>query len=357
MQALATQTSELKRKLVSQAIQDPLFKSSLRDAANEIKKISASAANEATIEGAFERIVYALLKDIGLSFHPEKETPVKTKRHTARGRTDSRIGALVIEYKQPSTFSAAADITKATQQITDYVSAISLELKNEVVGFLTDGTKVREFRASDGKVTSLSALSVLDDVALSRFVRSVISLERSALTAKNLIRDFCGDTYDGILFRVARELSDVLAYNATIKTEMLRTEWEALFRLAHEDQSQQKRIEERRRILGEIFGVTITEATMEYRALFSLHTAYAIILKLIAFRVVSDVKFNAVLQDYKSLTSASGDVIRAFCATLEDGELFRQIGILNLLEGDFFLGMPMTSNGTQTLLKASKIYS
>jgi type I restriction-modification system DNA methylase subunit len=168
------------------------------------------------------------------------------------------------------------------------------------------------------------------------FVRSVISLERSALSAKNLIRDFCGDSYDGIVFRVARELSDVLAYKATIKTEMLRTEWEALFRLAHEDQSQQKRIEERRRVLGEIFGITITEATMEYRALFSLHTAYAIILKLIAFRVVFDVKFDTVLQDYKSLTSASSDVIRTFCATLEDGELFRQIGILNLLEGDFF---------------------
>ena len=117
---------------------------------------------------------------------------------------------------------------------------------------------------------------------------------------------------------------------------MLRTEWEALFRLAHEDQSLQRRIQDRRAILGEIFGVEISEATMEYRALFALHTAYAIILKLIAYRVVSDVKFKTVLQNYKSLTTASPSVMRAFCATLEDGELFRQIGILNLLEGDFF---------------------
>jgi hypothetical protein len=75
---------------------------------------------------------------------------------------------------------------------------------------------------------------------------------------------------------------------------------------------------------------------MEYRALFALHTAYAIVLKLIAFRVVSDVKFNTVLQDYKSLTIANSSAVRSFCGALEDGELFRQIGIMNLLEGDFF---------------------
>ena len=75
---------------------------------------------------------------------------------------------------------------------------------------------------------------------------------------------------------------------------------------------------------------------MEYQAIFALHTAYAIILKFIAFRVVSDVKFGTPLQDFKSLATANRTSLQAFCAALEDGELFRQIGILNLLEGDFF---------------------
>lgn len=328
-------SSELKKKLVSQAIKDPLFKTALREASAEIVKISTSGANEATIEGAFERILYGVLKDIGVSFHPDKETPVKTRRHTARGRTDSRIGALVIEYKQPSTLASETDVKKATSQLTEYLSAISDDLENEVVGFLTDGTKILELRVQEGVVFP-SAFSPLEEGALSRLIRSIISLKQSALSAPNLIRDFCGNAYDGIVFQVARNLNEILAYGATTKTEMLRTEWEALFRLAHEDQSLQKRIQDRRKILGEIFEVSISEATMEYRALFALHTAYAIILKLIAYRVVSDVKFKTVLQDYKSLTMASSDVMRAFCATLEDGELFRQIGILNLLEGDFF---------------------
>lgn len=326
----------LKEKLVSQAIQDPLFSAALEDAAKEIVEESKTAPNEATVESAFERILYAVLKEIGLSFKPKKEMPIKTRRHTARGRTDSRIGALIIEYKQPSTLSSAKDIVQATDQLENYAQALAGELGNDVVGYLTDGTKMLEVRASkDGAVAS-SSFQALNAKALDRLVRSILSLERSALTAANLIRDFCGSASSGIVFDVARKLNGILAYKATIKTEMLRAEWEALFRLAHEDQSQQRRIQDRQRVLSEIFGVTINEATMEYRALFSLHTAYAIILKMIAYRVVSDVKFGTVLQGYKDLTAASPDVMRAFVATLEDGELFRQIGILNLLEGDFF---------------------
>lgn len=240
MQTSTFDTSTLKSKLVSHAVQDPLFKIALREAAREIKKQSLKAPNEATIEGAFERILYGILRDIGIAFHPDKEVAVKTRRHTARGRTDSRIGAVIIEYKQPSTLSTKKDENKAQQQLNDYISSISTEMDNEVIGILTDGTKVQEMRALAGQIVSVSAFTQLDEGALGRIVRAVISLNNVALNSRNLIRDFCGDTYDGIVFRVARDLNEIVAYNATIKTEMLRTEWEALFRLAHEDQSQQK---------------------------------------------------------------------------------------------------------------------
>ena len=182
----------LKEKLVSQAIQDPLFKGALGDAAKEIIEESKSAPNEATVESAFERILYAVLKEIGISFQPKKEIPIKTRRHTARGRTDSRIGALIIEYKQPSTLKSEMDIAKATAQLANYAEALAGELDNEIVGYLTDGTKILEVRATqDGAVTT-SSLQALDATTLDRLVRSIISLEKSALTAANLIRDFCG---------------------------------------------------------------------------------------------------------------------------------------------------------------------
>ena len=67
-----------------------------------------------------------------------------------------------------------------------------------------------------------------------------------------------------------------------------------------------------------------------------MHTAYAIILKLLAYRVVSDVHFGSPSLNFKSLIGAESQVLRSFCSDLEEGEIFRRLGILNLLEGDFF---------------------
>lgn len=328
--------NELKKKLLTQALKEPLFHDALDDAADEIVSGSTSAPNEATVEAIFENVLYSVLRDIGLRFRPVKEKPIATRRHIARGRTDSRLGALVIEFKQPSTLSSSTDIASARKQLLEYLDAICNELDTVAVGWITDGTKTCELRIYPDGTSSDSGFSALNGISLRRLTQHVISLEQSALNSTNLINDFCGINYDGIIFRLARTLSKILGYESTLKSEMLRSEWVELFRLAHEDQSQQRRIVERRAVLSEIFDYKITEASLEYQSLFCLHTAYAIILKFIAYRVVCDVKFNTVLQDFKSVATSESDILRIFCAALEDGEIFRQIGILNLLEGDFF---------------------
>ena len=129
---------------------------------------------------------------------------------------------------------------------------------------------------------------------------------------------------------------NLLQKGSSPKTQMLQSEWEELFRLAHDEQSQQKRIEQRRNALSGMFRQTLESPSEEYRALFALHTAYAIVLKLIAYRVVCDIRFGSALKDYASQLKAAPSVLRTFCGELEDGEVFRPLGILNLLEGDFF---------------------
>jgi len=249
---------------------------------------------------------------------------------------DSRIGAVVIEYKHRSKFSSSSDVAAAQKQLQDYTTALSKGLNNEIVGFSTDGLSIYETRALKGQVVSRSGKQQINPTILLRLIETVVSLEQTALTSENLIKDFCGHGYQGVLFKVAKILDNILINKATPKTNMLRFEWEELFRLAHDDQSQQKRIEERRKSLSEMYSKKLTDAVSEYRSLFALHTAYAIILKLMAYRVVSDIQFGSVMQNYKSLIQADGAVLRAFCSNLEDGEVFRQLGILNLLEGDFF---------------------
>lgn len=327
----------LRRKLLHIALQAPEFRASLQDAAQEIRDAATQDATEATIEGYFERVVYALLRDIGLKFHPDKESGVELCRHLARGRTDSRLGALVIEYKRPSLLRTEDQTRRAVRQLAGYLEALSSGTETPLTGILTNGLVVIEMTAVSGKIiVGPSHAEPLDERALLRLTQHVISLALTALTPNNLIRDFCGSNTDGVLFETARLLYKVLASNSQPKTSMLKSEWEVLFRLAHDDQSQQKRIEERKKALGELFGEETSDSETEYRMLFALHTAYAITLKFLAYRVVSDVYFGRVAVDFRALASSTPDALREFCAHLEDGELFRGLGILNLLEGDFF---------------------
>lgn len=328
--------SELRNKLISFGLASKEFKDRLKDAVGEITEEVKSAPNEATVEGIFERVLYGALREIGIKFHPKKEVIIDSIRHTGTGRVDSRIGAVVIEYKHRSKLKSQKLISTAQNQLKDYIRSISLKLHNEVIGFLTDGLSLYEIRAFNRDITSTSGKLKVSHKTLLTLTRIIVSLEQAALTAENLIRDFCSDSYQGVLFDLARILNSILQKRATPKTKMLKSEWEGLFRLAHDDRSQQKRIEERRLVLSEIFKHQLTDASAEYSALFALHTAYAIVLKFLAYRVVSDLRFGAPLQDYKSLICSQSQVLRSFCSSLEDGEIFRRVGILNLLEGDFF---------------------
>ncbi len=328
--------SKLKEKLITVALASKEFKEELKRAQEEINEGANSAKNEATIEAIFERVLYAVLREIGIKFSPEKEVSIDTRIHTGKGRMDSRLGAVVIEYKHRSKLTNEQDVTNAQNQIKEYIKSLSKKVNNDIVGFITDGLTIYEIHGKNGLILSTSGKQKLTTENLFRFIEIIVSLEQSALISENLIRDFCGASYNGVLFKVARLLNLILKEKATPKTNMLRLEWEELFRLAHEDQSQQKRIESRRKILSEIFKENLPNAESEYRALFALNTSYAIVLKFIAYRVVSEIKFGSVLQDYKRLIDADSMSLRSFCSNLEDGAIFRQLGILNLLEGDFF---------------------
>jgi hypothetical protein len=63
---------------------------------------------------------------------------------------------------------------------------------------------------------------------------------------------------------------------------MLFNEWKELFKLAHDDFSKQKPIEERRQALSNILGKQIIDNETEYQVLYALQTAYAVIIKIIA---------------------------------------------------------------------------
>lgn len=104
------------------------YQQRLVEMANSIKNSSKIAPNEATIESRFDCELFAFFKEIfeplGFIYNPIKEQAINTRRHISKGRADTAIASLVIEFKQPSTLSNRRSKDKAINQISDYLKGI-----------------------------------------------------------------------------------------------------------------------------------------------------------------------------------------------------------------------------------------
>ncbi len=97
----------------------------------DIKNASQIAPNEATIESRFDCEFFAFFKEmfepLGFIYNPIKEKSINTARHISKGRADTAIASLVIEFKQPSTLSNSHNKYKAINQISDYLLGLKAE--------------------------------------------------------------------------------------------------------------------------------------------------------------------------------------------------------------------------------------
>lgn len=328
----------LKQKQYIAIVNSKEYKALLKDMCRRISNKAKTAPNEATIESYFDCELFAFFRDVfeplGFEYNPVKEAAVSTKRHVTKGRADTAIGALVIEFKQPSTLSSEEQIDRAVNQISNYL--VGLDFEGESVGFVTDGTKGC-FVVKNEKGITIESFYELSFEQLDRLVQSIIRLKLTALTSKNIVENFCNPPENnGIAFALVKVLYDNLSNSITPKTQMLFNEWKELFNLAHDDVSKQQAIIDRKTSLEKLIGVSFSKNDEEYTALFALQTAYAIIVKIVAYRILSIVRYNESLIDFETLVDCDSEALRYQLALLEEGAIFRDYGITNLLEGDFF---------------------
>lgn len=327
----------LREKTLELILKQKEFEEALNELAQKIKEECRHAPNEATVASNFEILLYTFMKDfLGMSFLPTKEMSVDTQRHVSKGRIDSRIGALIIEYKNKDKLNNKKLEDRASCQIIDYMKTIAASAQHETVGLVTDGVKVK-FIVLDPKGSIIEgAFESLASTHLSRLIKSIVLLQKTALSAENLVRDFCGP--NPVAKKLYLALYDALTNHITDRTNMLFTEWQALFRLAHDDQSKQQAIIDRKKALAEAIGISIApkDNLTEYLALYAIQTAYAIIIKIIAYKVLTSVRFKKGDISFSELASADSSKLRSQLYRLEEGAIFREMGIGNLLEGDFF---------------------
>jgi len=328
--------NSLNKKQYSAIVKSTEYKQLLTQMCKRIVAAAKIAPNEATIESNFDCELFTFFRNrfepIGFKYSPTKEQAVKTKRHITKGRADTVVGTLIIEFKQPSTLSSAKMQEDAVAQLTEYLQGMKNENSTSLVGLITDGVKACFLTNTNGIIHKESFQEISFEV-LDRIIKNIVSLSLIALNSKNLVDNFCNN--NGVAFELFKALYLALG-KMTNKTEMLYQEWKELFNLAHDDISKQQAIIDRRTSLEKLAEEQFTDKDQEYKALFALQTAYAILVKIVAFRVVSQIRYNRTLIDFESLKKQTSDALRMKLVRLEDGEIFRDYGINNLFEGDFF---------------------
>ena len=328
--------NDIKFKVYDNILSTPEVKKGLSLLTKEIIERCKIASNEATIVGAFESLLYKFLKDtFNFDFLPEKEEKIDTITTSAKGRLDSRFGAFIIEYKHHSKLKTEKQKNSAVDQISTYMEAHCQNSDQDISGLITDGTQAKflTFNSTTGLTqTSFEDLN-LDHIE--RLIRNIFLLEKTALNPQNLVKDFSGQ--NGVAYQLARTLFSTLEENITHRSIMLFNEWKALFKLAHDDVSKQAAIEERKQALADVMQIEISTADneTEYKALYAIQTAYAIIVKIIAFKTIA----HLTKQDYlniSGLTLGHSEQLRSTLNNLEEGAIFKDLMFKNLLEGDFF---------------------
>ena len=306
-------------------------------------EVSSSESQTASV---FEREIYFLVRsklNIELSFNKEQHIDGivhkfdgLSSRKSGSGRLDAVVNDIVIEYKHHTKLRTQKQIASAFEQVKDYLIALAESEKRKCDAILTDGIKVAYFQSVGGVINHSSLRNItVDDI--DRIIKALLSNQSKKFEPANIVRDFSISPNSLSESKiVARVLYKQLIGGITEKSQMLYSEWKELMHLSVDDNGKSNDIAKRRHDLSEIFECEISDSETEYKALFALQTTYAIIVKLIACKVVDKLNFNTETHEYHDLSNLSYEKTRKFFQNMEDGYSYTSMGIRNFLEGDFF---------------------
>ena len=307
---------------------------------SDIERKSELAQNESETSSVFELELYFFLRsELGVEFDISKEQHIDHLTHTFKGlqgrksghgRLDAVINNLIIEYKHHSKLTSENDVAQAIHQVEDYLNAEKLIKGIEYDAILTDGLHISYFSFIDNAVchTPLRKFTPAD---VDKIIQAILHHHTKKFTPKNIVGDFSiSGRSESLARQIALTLFNGLTEQITGKSQMLYAEWKSLIHLSIDDNGKSADIEKRRRDLSDIFRHHIDDAETEYKALYALHTTYAVIVKLIACHVLGESAGEGSFSDLPY------DKMQQFFERMEEGLTYRNMKVRNLLEGDFF---------------------
>ena len=253
---------------------------------------------------------------------------------------DSVYNRLVLEYKRPGVLKVTnSNRTNqdVIQQVKGYILDVAKREKREahrLAGVATDGLFFIFVRRV-GEGWSVDDPAPVNAASVEHFLRLLFALSvGAALVPENLVEDFGPRT-----LRAQRAVRSIYATLHSSKNPLvgkLFEQWRLFFSEATDYKEWAERIESKEEFRTFVKGMGLDPKYAEApKVFFALHTYYALLVKLVA--TLAAARFaGGQPAPLSRMAAQEPDDLKASLADLERGGLFREYGIRNFLEGDFF---------------------
>lgn len=312
--------------------------------ARRLKELLQEIVPSQPTEADFRRSVDQLLEDFcqAESIHPISHTEYTV----ACGRADAVFNRLIIEYKRPGVLGPNRNqraVKDAIDQLGGYMTSLAQRERQvlpRIGGVVFDGIYIIFVRAREGHLVVEDPVAA-EEPALRRLLHWMVALSSGvALTPENLVNDFSLEQLrtQRILRQLKSAFDAALAKGEPLAQNLFR-QWQLFFSesIDYQEAFGGRKLEELRRF-AQRAGIKVGTPEDAERFFFVLHTYFALLVKLLGWLALSR-HLGAKLGGpaFGQLASQPDEELQRQLQEMESGGIFRQYGLVNLLEGDFFL--------------------
>jgi len=280
---------------------------------------------EAKLEIEFEHVLKSYFEWLGL---PDIEGQYEQKTGNifviTRKRQDATYGKVVIEYESVGTLSTHAGKEHALKQIKDdYLSSYPKNQREKMVGVVFDGINIIFVRwiedewEVDEREFDQHNFEMLVNYLVGLYKISFIELPNQFGFTQTKTREALKTFYEK-------------SFKKDKRAKMLFDEWNLRYSSIYGNAFSKEKIKEHFKDFAKEIGLDNVE---ENRLVFTIHTYYAFIVKMIASEVAKNLFENTSEPHIKLLLKS--ETLEKDLKEIEDGKFFRDIGVDNFVEGTF----------------------
>lgn len=300
----------------------------------ETNKLLQTAKTEEDLRIGFEKLLEPV--KTGLRIHSEP----KYEKSIFKGRSDAVHGQVVIEYELPKSLSSKRNVEHAYNQLLDYLLGESKTSKiTQLVGVGFDGEKIFfvQYQGKENKIVDREKFFRRGPYSFTAesartFLIHLRALARLPLTAENLADKF--GPQSELAPKAVSAFADALEnWGEKERVRVFFNEWKRLFGIVYGEQFSAHQ-EKEAVALSTLYKVG--KETDFQELLFSIHTYFAFLMKLIAAELLTLRETTFSSSFTSELAHASKNELVRKLNDIEEGGIYARKGITNFLEGDFF---------------------